>query len=356
MVYLTLEKSLHSSVLTRLSTSVGSFVVALLLGGCFLYAVEIDALEAYALVWDQIFLDYYGWQDLGVKMIPLLLTGSAVALAAQMKIWNIGAEGQLYLGAIICSWIALNWGEHLSSLQVLPLMFVGALLGGALWASVPAILRAQVGVNEIITTLLLNYVAINIADYLLFGPWREASSFNFPITREFAESTAIPLIGETSVHYGIFFGLVIAGIIYLVLQKTKIGFQIRVIGDNFFAAQYSGFSTRKMIIVVLMISGGIAGLAGMTEIAGIHHRMQQNFSINYGYTGIIVAWLARNHPLAVIPTSLLMALIFVGGELLQIEFQLPIAMIYLFQGIILFSVLSAEIFTQYRVSIVRKRE
>ena len=353
MYHLHLEKRLHQSLLTRLGVSAASVVLALVIGGVFLFASGINVVAAYRLVWTDVLTQSFGWEDLLVKMTPLLLTGVAVALAAQMRLWNIGAEGQLYLGATASTWVALNLGDALPMGLALSLMVIAAMMFGGLWAFIPGVLKARFGVNEIITTLLLNYVAISGVDYLLYGPWRDPASSNFPITREFADAAQLPYLGSTSVHLGLLFGPVMIAIVYFVIQKTKIGFQIRVAGDNLSAAHYSGFNTARMTLMILVLSGAIAGLAGLTEVAGVHHRMQQNFSVNYGYTGIIVAWLARNHPLAVIPTAFLMAIIFVGGELMQMEFRLPIATVYLFEGIILFAVLGSEIFTEYKLKIRR---
>ncbi|MBF0280682.1 MAG: ABC transporter permease [SAR324 cluster bacterium] len=348
-MYLTLEKRLNFSTWTRIGISIAAVGIALIIGGIFLFAVGVNPLTAYGMVWNQVFMDYWGWQDLMVKMIPFLLTGIAVAVAAQMKIWNIGAEGQLYLGAVAATWTALQWGDALSGWVMIPVMILAAMFSGAMWAAVPGFLRAQFGVNEIITTLLLNYVAISWVDYLLYGPWRDPGSNNFPVTREFSESAQLPLFGDSSVHLGLILGLVAILIVYFILEKTKIGYQIRVAGDNLFAAQYSGFNIKWLTLAIVMVSGALAGIAGMGEVAGIHFRLKQNFSINYGYTGIIVAWLARNHPLAVIVTAFFMASVFVGGELMQLEFRLPIAMVYLFEGIILFSVLGSEIFAEYKL-------
>ncbi len=353
MIYLTLEKRLHSSALNRFAISLLAIALALVIGALFLAAVGLNPLEAYGIVASQIFLDSWGWQDLIVKMIPLLLTGLAVAVAAQMKQWNIGAEGQLYMGALAATWAALNFGASLSIWVMLPMMMIFACIAGALWAMVPGILKAQFGVNEIITTLLLNYVAISYTDYLLYGAWRDPGSLNFPITKTFETSAQLPTLGDTSIHLGIILALVLIFIVYFVLEKTSVGYQVRVTGDNFHAARYSGFNIKGITIALMMISGAIAGLAGMAEVSGVHQRLQQNFSINYGYTGIIVAWVARNHPLAVIPTAFFLAAIFVGGELLQIEYKLPIAMVYLFEGIILFSVLGSEIFTEYKPKLQR---
>jgi general nucleoside transport system permease protein len=353
MFHLYLEKRLHQSILTRLGVSAAAVVLALVMGGIFLFASGIDVVAAYQLVWTDVLTQSFGWEDLLVKMTPLLLTGTAVALAAQMKLWNIGAEGQLYLGATASTWVALHLGDTLPMGLALSLMLLAAMTFGGLWAFVPGVLKAQFGVNEIITTLLLNYVAISWVDYLLYGPWRDPASSNFPITREFAAAAQLPDLGSTSIHLGLVFGPVIIAIVYFVLQKTKIGFQIRVAGDNIFAAHYAGFNTARMTLMILVLSGAIAGLAGLTEVAGVHHRLQQHFSVNYGYTGIIVAWLARNHPLAVVPTAFLMAVIFVGAELMQLEFRLPIATVYLFEGIMLFAVLGSEMFTEYHLKVRR---
>lgn len=351
MIYFTLEKRLHFSTWTRIGTSLVAVLVALALGGLFLFAVGINPFVAYGMVWNLVFLDYWGWQDVLVKMAPFLLTGIAVALAAQMKIWNIGAEGQLYMGAVAATWAALHWSPDLSAWVMIPGIVLMAMMGGALWAFVPGLLKAQFGVNEIITTLLLNYVAISWVDYLLYGPWRDPGSNNFPVTQEFPESAQLPLFGDSSVHFGLVLGLGVIVLVYFILEKTKLGYQVRVTGNNRFAAQYSGFNIKWITIFVLMASGAIAGLAGMGEVAGVHLRLKQAFSVNYGYTGIIIAWLAQNNPIAVVFTAFFLAVVFVGGELMQLEFQLPIAMVYLFEGIILFSVLGSEIFTEYKLKI-----
>ena len=353
MRHLVLEPRLEPTPLTRIGVAVGAVAVALLIGGGFLFAIGVNAIDAYQLVWAEVLTTSYGWQDLIVKMTPLLLTGIAVAVAAQMRLWNIGAEGQLYLGAFAATWVALTIGDAMPMVLVLVTMSLAAgLLGGA-WAFVPGLLKAKFGVNEIITTLLLNYVAISWIDYLLYGPWRDPASNNFPITREFAAAARLPTLWGTPIHLGIGFGLVIIGVAYVVINRTRLGFQVRVAGDNADAAQYAGFNTARMTLMLMTMSGAIAGLAGLTEVAGVHYRLQQHFSVNYGYTGIIVAWLARNHPLAVIPTALLMALIFVGGELMQLEYRLPIATVYLFEGVILFAVLGSEIFTGYQLRVRR---
>ena len=212
-------------------------------------------------------------------------------------------------------------------------------------------MKARFGVNEIITSLLFNYIAAAWVDHLLFGAWRDPGTNNFPITKEFSEAAQLPLFGNTTIHAGLILAFIVVVIIAWVLWKTRLGFQIRLIGDNPDAARYAGVKIRTLTILVFAASGAIAGLAGFSEVAGIHYRLQQNISIGYGYTGIIVAWLARNHPLGVVLSAFFMSIVFVSAEVLQIEYGLPISVVYLYQGIILFTVLGSEIFTEYRLRI-----
>lgn len=353
MILVGFEKRLQSSRWLKIGISIGAIIFALILGGMFLFLVGIDPIRSYGIVWNQIFMDKWGWQDLLVKMIPLLLTGLAVSIAAQMKIWNIGAEGQLYMGAFAGTWVVLNFDQSYSAWVVIPAMLLASFVAGGFWALIPAVLRAKYKVNEIITTLLMNYIAISWLDYWLYGAWRDPGTNNFPVTRTFAESAVMPKLGNSSIHLGLLLGIALAIIAFFLLEQTQTGVLIRITGDNPFAAEYSGIKITRLIIGVLVISGAVAGLAGIVEVSGVHQRLQANFSIGYGYTGILIAWLARNHPLGVLATSFFMAAVFVGGELLQIEFSLPIAMVHLFEGIILFCVLGADIFTSYRLKLRR---
>ncbi|GIT62576.1 MAG: ABC transporter permease [Pseudomonadota bacterium] len=311
----------------------------------------IEPITAFQIIGEEIFLTKYGWQDLLVKMTPLMFTGLAVALAAQMQQWNIGAEGQFHIGTVAMTWFVLHYDGKLPDGMLIVLMLIMAMIGGGFWGCIPGFLKARFGVNEIITSLLFNYVAAAWVDHLLFGAWRDPGTNNFPITKEFSEAAQLPLFGNTSIHAGLILAFIIVVIIAWVLWKTRLGFQIRLIGDNPDAARYAGVKIRTLTILVFAVSGAIAGLAGFSEVAGIHYRLQQNISIGYGYTGIIVAWLARNHPLGVVLSAFFMSIVFVSAEVLQIEYGLPISVVYLYQGIILFTVLGSEIFTEYRLRI-----
>ena len=348
-----LEKRINASSWGRVFVLCAALLIVLFISLLFFLAVGIEPIAAYKIVGEEIFLTKYGWQDLLVKMTPLMFTGLAVALAAQMRLWNIGAEGQFHMGTFALTWVALNYDGKLPDGILIILMFVMAMIGGGLWGSIPGFLKARFGVNEIITSLLLNYVAVAWLDHLLFGAWRDPNTNNFPITREFSEAGQIPTFGNTSIHAGLFIAFIFVAIIAWILWKTRLGFQIRLTGDNPDAAHYSGVNIRTLTLLVFAVSGAIAGVAGFSEVTGIHYRLQQNISIGYGYTGIIVAWIARNHPLGVVLSAFFMSIVFVSAEVLQIEYGLPISMVYLYQGIILFTVLGSDIFTEYRLRIRR---
>jgi len=343
-----LEKRSHIKALSRLPVLMMALLLAILMSFLVLISVGVNPIEAYSIVGEEIFFTSYGWQDLLVKITPLLLTGSAVALAAQMKLWNIGAEGQFHMGTFAVTWGALNFG-YLDAVTLIPFLLILSILGGGLWGCIPGLLKSRFGVNEIITSLLLNYVAAAWIDYHLFGEWRDPASNNFPITPGFSDSARLPTFFDSDVHAGLFLALFVILVLTFILKKTLIGIKIQLAGDNLEAARYSGISIGLIILIVFASSGAIAGIAGFGEVTGVHYRLQQNISLGYGYTGIIVAWLARNHPLGILLSGFLMAVIFVSAEILQIEYGLPISVVFLYQGIILFTVLGSEIFVEYRL-------
>ena len=346
-----LEKRVNTSSWGRVLVLSVALLLVLFISWFFFLAAGIEPITAFQIVGEEIFLTKYGWQDLLVKMTPLMFTGLAVALAAQMRQWNIGAEGQFHIGTVAMTWFALHYDGKLPDGMLIVMLLIMAMIGGGLWGCIPGFLKARFGVNEIITSLLFNYIAAAWVDHLLFGAWRDPGTNNFPITKEFSEAAQLPLYGNTSIHAGLILAFIVVVIIAWVLWKTRLGFQIRLIGDNPDAARYAGVKIRTLTILVFAASGAIAGLAGFSEVAGIHYRLQQNISIGYGYTGIIVAWLARNHPLGVVLSAFFMSIVFVSAEVLQIEYGLPISVVYLYQGIILFTVLGSEIFTEYRLRI-----
>ncbi len=350
---ITLEKRGGFSRGVALLVPVFSIVCAVIGGGLFLLAAGYDPVEIYLTMLSGVFGSAYGLSETVVKTIPLLLCGLAVSVAFRMQLWNIGAEGQLYMGAVAASWVALFHGEG-SPVVVIALMLLAGAAAGALWGLIPAIPRALFKVNETITTLMLNYVAILFSDYLVYGPWKDPKGMNFPLSAVFPDSAILPHFGDTRIHLGLVFGLIAAVLLYIVLWHTKWGYEVRVIGESPVAARYAGMNIARNILLVMALSGGLAGIAGMAEVSGITQRLQPNLSSGYGYTAIIVAWLGRLNPFAIIGVSFLMAGLLVGGYNMQMS-GLPAAIVSILQGAILFFILGGDILTKYRIRIKNTR-
>lgn len=284
----------------------------------------------------------FGLEDLALFMCPLLLTGAAVTVCGTIGLWNIGAEGQFYAGAIAATGVAL--GVHGSALTVLPLMTIAGIVGGMAWIMVPTLARAYAGVNEIITTLLLNFIASLLTYYLTTGPWRDRISGAQVSTQRI--SVSIPEMWGI-VHWGFPVAILIVIGLALVLSRTRWGYEIRIGGANPEAARYAGIPVRLRIISVMLLSGGLAGLAGMFEVAGTVHRLQGGMANNFGYLGIVVAVLARGSCLNVIPAALLMALILDSGIVMQTQ-QLSASVILAITGLILFMIAIGDELAHYR--------
>jgi simple sugar transport system permease protein len=238
------------------------------------------------------------------------------------------------------------------AIVLLPAMLVGAFVAGAAWALVPAWLRAWHGVNEIITTLMLNYVAVLWVNYLVYGPWKDPAGHNFPFTPRFPDNATFMRIGDGQLHTGLFVPIVAAIVLVFILARTRWGYELRVVGENAEAARYAGINVRRTMLTAMLVSGGMAGVAGMVQVAGIIHLLNGQLSSNYGYTAIIVAWLARLHPLAVLLVSVLFGALVNGGFAVS-QVGIPQAFGAVLQGTILFFVLGiGDLFTRYRLRIV----
>ncbi|HWR10158.1 ABC transporter permease [Sporomusa sp.] len=324
-----------------------SIVIGLVFAGLFIGLSGKDPLEVYQLMYTGAFGSVYGLSETLVKAVPLILASLAVSVAFRMQLWNIGAEGQLYMGAFGATWVALTYPGW-SAWVLLPAMMLAGFLMGGLWGLLPAIPRAYFKVNETITTLLLNYIAMLWVDYLVYGPWKDPKGLGFPITAPFSDGAILPSFGVTRIHLGIVFALMAVFILYVVLRYTRWGFEIRVSGESAAAAQYAGMNYVRNILLVMFISGGLAGLAGMTEVSGITQRLQHGISPGYGYSAIIIAWLARLNPFAIVLVSFVFGGMLVGGFSIQTS-GFPAATVAMLQGAILFFVVGGEIFVQYRL-------
>ena len=291
----------------------------------------------------------YGLAELGVKATPLVLIGVALSIGFRAQVWNIGAEGQLILGAITGAVVALYFYE-IDGWYVLPLMMFASVLGGMLWSSIPALLKTRLGVNEILTSLMLTYVAVLLLSYLVSGPLRDPDGFNFPESRLFHDAALLPrILDGTRLHAGALVALAVVVAGWLLLSHTLLGFALRVNGAAPRAGAYAGFSQSKLVWFALLLGGGCAGLAGLFEVAGPIGQLLPSVSPGYGFTAIIVAFLGRLHPIGVLFAGLVMALSYLGGESAQITLSLPIAVTGVFQGLLLFFLLATDVLIYYRV-------
>ncbi len=312
--------------------ALGLFALVLLIAGK-------NPLRAYLDIFTSAFGSTYGFSEVLVRMIPLVLTALAAALPARIWLINVGAEGQLYLGAIFATWGALSF-PGLPAYLLLPLLFVLALLGGGLWAAIAGFFRAKGWVSETITTLLLNYVAVLLASFFVFGIWKDPQSANYPQTPEFVAAARLPSFGQTRVHLGLIFAAVALLLFHLVLAKTRWGLEMRAIGGNQEAARRSGIPIERYIFLLMLIGGGLAGLAGLGEVSGIQGRLRPSLSPGYGFIGFLVSWISGGHPLGIVAAAFLMAVISAGGDTLQIGHHLPASVVNILMALILFVVLA----------------
>jgi general nucleoside transport system permease protein len=338
-------------------TTLGAVAVALLISAVLIWLRGGDPIHAYEHIVRASLGSVGVLSDTLVKATPLIFTGLACSVAFRMRLWNIGAEGQLMMGAWGASAIVLvGWlPEGSPSFVYLPLMMLAGIGMGALWAGIVGWLRARFNVNEIISSLMLVYVATKWVQFWVFGPWSDAG---FQMTPRFPQDAWLPRLTDYSdlasdfagltVHLGFVLAVVAAGLIWFFLNRTRKGYEIRLIGDNPRAARYAGIDIGRTIVLVMLISGALAGLAGAAEVSGVVHRLQDNFSPGYGFTGIIVAFLARFNPLGVVIAAVAFGALILAGREIQ-----PAGIPQMIQGIVLFCVIASDVFLRYTVRVVR---
>lgn len=348
---LTLERKRSRSSAATLIALLLSVLAALIAGGALLLIVGANPLQAYGEMFRGAFGDDFALTQTLLKATPLLFTGLSVTLALRSGFWNIGAEGQLLMGAFAATGIALFWTDSLPTFLVIPAVIIAGFVGGALWGLLSAALKVWLGVNEIVTTLMLNYTAIEWIEFLYFSAWRNPRGFGFPGTAEFPREAWLPPLSGR-LHIGFAIALIACVLVWLLLARTKWGYELRVMGASLPAARYSGIRLIRNMLLVVMISGGIAGLAGMSEVAGISHRLQNGLAVGYGYTGLIVAFLARLNPLSAIVSAIFLAGLTVGSEQLQLTMNLPASFALILQGTILLLVVAGEVLTHYRIRLL----
>lgn len=340
------------------AVSIGAIILALILGGIVIELAGGDAWKSYVHIAQASFGDIGVLSDTIVKATPILLTALACSVAFRMKLWNIGAEGQFIMGAWGASAVVLFplLPPQTSPWLFIPAMILAGMAAGAAWGFIPGYLKAKFNVNEIISTLMMNYIAVSWVNFWVFAVWTEGGfqmSAKFPdnasLPRLLNYASSIPLFRGLTTHLGLLFGVVAAIILWLVVYRSRWGYEIRLIGDNPRAAKYAGINITRNTIFVMMLSGALAGLGGMSEVTGVVHRLQTSpLAAGYGFTGIIVAWLAKLNPLVIILVSILFGALLLAGREIQ-----PSGVPKMIQGIILVCLIASDFLLRYRVRIVR---
>ena len=359
---ITFERRLDDRRWITFAVPIASVLLALLVAGILLAATGHNPFSTYGQMYQAAFTDHGALAQTLISATPLMLTGLAVAVAFRMKVWNIGGEGQLYMGAVGAAGVGLALAHQPAAVSIAAMVLAG-ILAGMLWAAVPAVLRAYLNTNEILTSLMLNYVALQFINYLIFDSrsyWRDLVS---PAAKVFPTGKYLPghenwpalRIGTVAVPMGLMLAVALAAVLWWTFRATRYGFEMRVIGDSPSTARYAGMRTRRKIVSVMMLSGGLAGLGGASQVGDFGHVLDPTGlqQAGLGYTGIVVAALARYNPFAVVVVGLLIGALINAGFALQGP-EFPIGLVGTMEGILLFCVLGGEILARYRVRFQRR--
>ncbi|MDH5354677.1 MAG: ABC transporter permease [Gammaproteobacteria bacterium] len=328
---------------------ISAIFAALVLCSVLIMWAGVPVLEAYALLFKGAFGSAFALKETFTRSIPLIFTGLAVAVAFRSKFYNIGAEGQLYAGALA----AVYFGTGLVSLPaylMLPfLLLVGALAGGLLLL-VPVLLKTRLKVDEVVTTLLLNFVILLVVSYLIEGPWRDPMAMGWPQTASIIDEGVLPtLMAKGRLHAGLIVAVLASILIWAVMRFTVLGYEIKAVGFNAKAAEFSGVNVNRTVIFTALISGGLAGMAGVSEVAGLKGYLTLDLSPGFGYTGVAVAMLAQLHPLAVIPAALFLSAVYVGADSMSRAVNIPTYIADVLVGVSVLAILVSVMLTQYRI-------
>jgi simple sugar transport system permease protein len=350
---LVLEKRAERSTLIAVTSPLIAIALTLATMAALFVLLGKNPVYALYVYFVQPLTDVYTLEEIAVKATPLVMIGVGLALCYIANVWNIGAEGQFTMGAVAGSWVAVATQGTGAGPWVLPAMLLLGALGGALYAMIPAICKVRFGASEILTSLMLVYVADLFMDYLVRGPWRDPHGLNFPTTAEFDPVATVPTLIEGSrLHAGAIVALIFVMLATVLLGRTIKGFEIRVVGAAPRAARFSGFNSNQLVIFTFAVSGALAGLAGIIEVAGPIGHLQPGISPGYGFTAIIVAFLGRLNPVGILIAGLFLALTFIGGEGAQISLKVPLDLTKVFQGILLFYVLACDSLIVYRIRLI----
>ncbi len=327
------ERSSGNGWSLELLAPVGAAAVSILAFCALLLFAGKPPLATLLAIVDGAFGSRLGFLETMTRATPLLLCSLAVALPARAGLLNIGGEGQLHAGAIGATAVVL-WGSGLPGPMVIPAMLLAAVLAGAAWAAVPGLLRARLGVSEVLVGLMLNYVGIYLVEYLVHGPWKDPSALGWPYSRQFPPSAVLPTFGQSNVHLGLVLGVLLAVAAWALLETSTWGFALRVIEANPRNARYGGIPVANYLAAVLLLGGALAAVAGVGEVSVIQGRLRSGISPGYGYTGFVIAWLSGNRFLRMIPISIVIGGLFAGADAIQLEARLPSATVDIFMGLV----------------------
>lgn len=350
-----LERRSRQSNLFAIVSPLLALTLTVFFGGIMFALLGKDPVSALYSFFIEPLLEVWSLHELAVKAAPLILIGVGLSVCYRSNNWNIGAEGQFIAGAIVGSILPITFYEWTSPL-LLPLMLVMGAIGGAAYAAIPALLKTRFNTNEILTSLMLVYIAQLLLDWLTRGIWKDPAGYNFPQSRSFVSEAVLPeVLSSGRAHYGIVFAILAAVAVWFMMRYTLKGFQVVVLGQSERAGRFAGFSSRKMVWFSMMFSGALAGLAGISEVSGSIGHLQPTISPGYGFTAIIVAFLGRLNPLGIIASGFVLALTYLGGEGAQLSIGVSDKVTRVFQGLLLFFVLSCDTLILYKVRLVFDR-
>jgi len=330
-----------------------SVIMSIFAGAVMFMVLGENPVEAMKIIFINPLKSLFGLSELMVKATPLIIIAIGLSLGFKAGVWNIGAEGQYTIGALCSGSLALAL-YPISGFWVLPLVLIAGIIGGSIWAAIPALLKTKFNTHEILVSLMLTYVAILLLSVMVHGPLRDPDGFNFPESRLFHYSALLPILIEgTRAHIGTIFALIIVFGAYVIMGKHVIGYQIRISGESSKALSFSGYSKKTIIWICFLTSGALAGIAGAIDITGPVGQLVPSIPVGYGFTGIIVAFLGRLNPVGILFSGILLALTYIGGEAAQIKMSLPSAITGVFQGMLLFFLLATDVLVNYKIKLKR---
>ncbi len=349
---LKLEKRPEPSLLMLVAAPVASVLLTMIIGVVVFDLIGIKGAKAVMDIFLTPILSPVKWQDVAAKAAPLIIIALGLSVGNRAQVWNIGAEGQYVIGALAAAGVGIAAGAS-GGPDVLLLMIAAGMIGGAAWGGIPALLRTRFNVNEILSSLMLTYVALQVLGFMVGGPWKDPNGRNFPATAPLADNQTLPIIVPgTTIHLGVAVAVILPFVFWILMSRSVFGFQIRVVGSAPNAARHGGFDAGRTIWLAMLIGGGMAGLAGSLEFSGMLHKIDLGFPSGYGFTAIIVSFLGRLNPIGCLVAGIVMAVTYVGGQMAQTSVHIPNSTAGIFQAMMLFFILASDILVRYRVRLL----